>query len=88
MGFLTKKYFWSTKKGNLIEQPDGNGYNPYEAHVSAWKIKTFKAFGYRCYGGGLKFWSSWFWGLAEFTYFSYRIPFISGMLVCVKLLGN
>ena len=108
--FLTKKYFWNTQNGNLVERPfvagldlhspniekecfregieDMNGHNPHEAHVSAWKIKTFKAFGYCCYGVGLKLWPSWFWGVPEFTYFSYRIPFISDMLVCVKLLNQ
>ena len=67
---------------------DMNGYNPYEAHVSAWKIKTFEALGYRCYGIGMKLWPSWLWGRTEFTYFSYRIPFISDMLLCVKLLSR
>ncbi len=63
---------------------DANGFNAHETHVSAWKIKTFKALGYRCYGVGVKLWPARFWGLTEFTYFSYRLPYISETLVCIK----
>lgn len=65
---------------------DVHGYNPYEAHRSRWKIKTFKSLGYRFYGLGSKLWPRWFWSATELTYFSYRIPMVSDTLVCIKCL--
>jgi ubiquinone/menaquinone biosynthesis C-methylase UbiE len=63
---------------------DMNGHNPYEAHLSWWKMKTFKLLGYKCYGFGIKLWPKRLWSILEFTYISYRIPFISDNLLCVK----
>lgn len=65
---------------------DRHGHNPHEAHLSHWKLKTFKSLGFRCYGVGFKFWPVKFWGMPEWTYLSYRLPALSDMLLCVKTL--
>jgi len=62
------------------------GFNPFEAHLSWWKIKELRALGYRCYGLGVKFPPSWLWSVAELSYISYRIPAIASSLFCVKLI--
>ncbi len=63
---------------------DESGFNPHEAHLSWWKIKTFKKLGYRCFGLGSKLWPSRLWNIVELSYVSFRLPWISDILFCVK----
>lgn len=58
---LLRDLEWIARKKIIILTPDGFHYqgevdnNPYMRHLSGWKSKEFKKYGYRCYGmHGLK----------------------------------
>lgn len=66
---------------------ESDGFNPHEAHLSWWKIKDFKKKGYRCYGLGTKL-PGRLGGVTEFSFLSYRIPFVASHLLCIKTLDG